>query len=216
MNSELLTSLNNNKGILLVVSGAAGTGKGTVNALLMKKYEGYEFSVSATTRAPRPSEIDGREYHFISKDAFKKAISEGNVIEYTEYCGNYYGTLKSELKKLDEGKNLILEIEVEGAMNIKRLFPESVTVFILPPDYETLRNRLVGRGTNTADDIENRMNKALCEFELVKNYDYAVVNHNGKAELAADAIAAIVESEKHKVFRSRDAVSEMFLKYKDK
>lgn len=210
MNNEYLTSLNGKKGILLVVSGAAGTGKGTVNALLMKNHEGYEFSVSATTRAPRPSEIDGREYHFISKEAFEKAISEGNVIEYTEYCGNYYGTLKSELKKLDEGKNLILEIEVEGAMNIKRLFPESVTVFILPPDYETLKNRLIGRGTNTAEDIENRMKKALLEFSLVKNYDYAVVNHDGRADLAAEAIAAIVEGEKHKVFRSQNNISEMF------
>ena len=204
------TTLRSNKGILLVVSGAAGTGKGTVNASLMKNHPGYCFSVSATTRAPRPGEVDGREYHFITKEEFERAISEGNVVEYMQYCGNYYGTLKSELEKLDEGKNLILEIEVEGAMNIKRLYPDSVTVFILPPDYETLRSRLVGRGTNAADDIERRMKKALYEFTLVKNYDYAVVNHSGMADCTAEAIASIVESEKHRVSRAPGAVEEMF------
>ncbi len=210
METAALTSLHNPKGILLVVSGAAGTGKGTVNAQLLKNHSDYEFSVSATTRAPRPGETDGREYHFISRAEFEQAIQEKNVIEYTEYCGNYYGTLKSELKKLDEGKNLILEIEVEGAMNIKRLFPDSVTVFILPPDYETLKKRLVGRGTNTPEDIENRMKKALHEFTLVKEYDYAVLNRDGEADKTAEAIASIVECEKHRVFRAPGAVEKMF------
>lgn len=207
-----ITSLRGNKGILLVVSGAAGTGKGTVNASLMKNHSDYCFSVSATTRPPRPSEVNGREYHFITKEEFECAIAEGNVVEYTQYCGNYYGTLKSELKKLDEGKNLILEIEVEGAMNIKRLYPDSVTVFILPPDYETLRSRLVGRGTNAADDIERRMNKALYEFTLVKDYDYAIVNHSGMADRTAEVIASIVEGEKHKTSRAPGAVEEMFFR----
>ncbi len=204
----------NEKGILLVVSGAAGTGKGTVNASLRKNHEGYEFSVSATTREPRPGEENGREYYFISKEAFEKEIADGNVIEYTYYCGNYYGTLKSELKKLDMGKNLILEIEVEGAMNIKRLFPDSVTVFILPPDYDTLKARLVGRGTNTPEDIENRMNKAMAEFKNVKNYDYAVINSDGGADAAADAIAAIVESERHRVSRAPEAIEKIFFNNK--
>ncbi len=205
-----MTTLLPPRGILLVVSGAAGTGKGTVTANLLKNHEGYAFSVSATTRPPRPGEVDGREYRFITKEAFEKEIREGNVIEYTYYCGNYYGTMKSELSKLDDGKNLILEIEVEGAMNIKRLFPEAVTVFVLPPDYETLRARLVGRGTNTADDIENRMKKALTEFSLIGQYDYAVVNRTGHAEEAAATIAAIVESEKHRVFRTLDDVKRLF------
>lgn len=205
-----MTTLESPKGILLVVSGAAGTGKGTVNAILMKEHDDFVFSVSATTRAPRPGEVDGREYHFLTREQFEEQIRTGGVIEYTEYCGNYYGTLKSELRKLDEGKNLILEIEVEGAMNIKRLFPDSVTVFILPPDAVTLRNRLVNRGTNTADDIENRMRRALEEFTLVEHYDYAVVNHDGKAKDAADAIYAIVRSEQHKANRAEGAMNRLF------
>lgn len=207
-----MTTLEQPKGILLVVSGAAGTGKGTVNAKLMAKHPEFVFSVSATTRQPRPGEVDGREYHFITREQFETEIATGGVVEYTEYCGNYYGTLKSELEKLNEGKNLILEIEVEGAMNIKRLFPDCVTVFILPPDYETLRARLVGRGTNTADDVENRMKRALEEFVLVSHYDYAVVNRNGEAEAAADAIYGIVEGEKHKTARCGNAMERLFFR----
>ncbi len=210
MENRALTSLSGERGILLVISGAAGTGKGTVNASLLRRHEEYRYSVSATTRAPRPGEVDGREYHFISRQAFEEAIREGNILEYTEYCGNYYGTPRSELKKLDEGKNLILEIEVEGAMNIKRLFPESVTVFILPPDYETLKRRLIGRGTNTPEDIENRMKKALSEFTFVKDYDYAVLNRDGEADRTADVIASIVECEKHKTARAPGAVETLF------
>lgn len=209
-----MTTLESPKGILLVVSGAAGTGKGTVNHLLMEAHPEFEFSVSATTRAPRLGEVDGREYHFITREAFEREIADGGVVEYTEYCGNYYGTLKRELKKLEEGKNLILEIEVEGAMNIKRLFPDSVLVFILPPDYTTLRNRLVGRGTNAADDIENRMKRALEEFVLVSHYDYAVVNDDGKAADAAEAIYEIVKSEQHRTSRCGKAMEKLFFEKK--
>ena len=205
-----MTTLGNRKGVLLVVSGAAGTGKGTVNQLLRQAHPEFEFSVSATTRAPRPGEEDGREYYFLTREAFEREIAEGGVVEYTEYCGNYYGTLKKELSKLDEGKNLILEIEVEGAMNIKRLFPDSVLVFILPPDYDTLRDRLVGRGTNTPDDIDHRMKRALEEFVLVSHYDYAVVNDNGKAAEAAEAIYHIVKSEQHKTSRCGEAMERLF------
>lgn len=205
-----MTTLKKPKGILLVVSGAAGTGKGTVNSTLLKLHNDFCFSVSATTRAPRVGEQDGREYHFITREQFEEKIKNGGVIEYTEYCGNYYGTLKSELSKLDEGKNLILEIEVEGAMNIKKLFPDSVTVFILPPDYTTLKNRLVNRGTNTAEDIENRMKRALEEFVLVGSYDYLVVNEDNKAEEAAEAIYQIVKTEQHKATRNADAMEKLF------
>lgn len=207
-----MTTLQKPKGILLIVSGAAGTGKGTVNGILLRDYPDFAFSVSATTRAPRPGEINGKQYHFISREEFEEQIKNDGVIEYTEYCGNYYGTLKSELKKLDEGKNLILEIEVEGAMNIKRLYPDSVAVFILPPDYDTLKNRLVNRGTNTPEDIDNRMRRALEEFILVNQYDYAVVNHDGKADEAAQAIYEIVKGEQHKVSRNLCAVERLFFK----
>lgn len=206
-----MTTLSSKKGILLVVSGSSGTGKGTVNAKLMQRHPEFAFSVSATTRAPRPGETDGKEYHFISRESFEEQIRQGGVIEYTEYCGNYYGTLKSELEKLETGKHLLLEIEVEGAMNIKRLFPEAVTVFILPPDAKTLRQRLVDRHTNTDADIENRMHEAMKEFALAKNYDYVVVNHDGKADEAAEAIFSIVESEKHRASRVAEQIDAMFL-----
>ena len=209
-----MTTLTKQKGILLIVSGAAGTGKGTVNGMLLRDYPDFAFSVSATTRAPRPGEIDGREYHFLTREQFEEQIKNDGVIEYTEYCGNYYGTLKSELHKLDEGKNLILEIETDGAMNVKRLFPDSVAVFILPPDYETLKNRLVNRGTNTPDDIERRMKRALEEFAFVKYYDYAVVNHDGKADEAARAIYEIVLGEQHKVSRIGGAIEKLFFENK--
>ena len=210
-----MTTLQKPKGLLLVVSGAAGTGKGTVNACLMQAHpDDYAFSVSATTREPRPGEQDGVNYYFISKEEFEKLIENDGTVEYTQYCGNYYGTLKSELKKLDEGKNLILEIEVEGAANIKRIFPQSVTVFILPPDYDTLKNRLVGRGTNTPEDIENRMNKALKEFALAKNYDYAVVNADGKAEEAAEAIHNIILAERQKAERISGNVEDILAPHK--
>ncbi len=209
-----MTTLNKPKGILLIVSGAAGTGKGTVNGMLLRDYPNFAFSVSATTRAPRPGETDGKEYHFLTREQFEDQIRNDGVIEYTEYCGNYYGTLKSELRKLEEGKNLILEIETDGAMNVKRLFPDSVAVFILPPDYDTLRNRLVNRGTNTPEDIERRMKRALEEFELVKDYDYVVVNQDGKADEAAQAIYDIVIGEQHKVSRNQGAVEKIFFENK--
>ncbi len=209
-----MTTLNKPKGILLIVSGAAGTGKGTVNGMLLRDYPNFAFSVSATTRAPRPGEVDGREYHFLSREQFEEQIRNDGVIEYTEYCGNYYGTLKSELRKLEEGKNLILEIETDGAMNVKRLFPDSVAVFILPPDYDTLKSRLVNRGTNTPEDIERRMKRALEEFALVKDYDYVVVNEDGKADEAAQAIYEIVIGEQHKVSRSEGAIEKIFFENK--
>ncbi|MBE6582200.1 MAG: guanylate kinase [Ruminococcaceae bacterium] len=209
-----MTTLKTPKGILLIVSGAAGTGKGTVNGMLLRDYPNFAFSVSATTRAPRPGEIDGREYHFLTREQFEEQIRNDGVIEYTEYCGNYYGTLKSELRKLEEGKNLILEIETDGAMNVKRLFPDSVAVFILPPDYDTLKSRLVNRGTNTPEDIERRMKRALEEFALVKDYDYVVVNEDGKADEAAQAIYDIVIGEQHKVSRSKGAIEKIFFENK--
>ena len=209
-----MTTLKAPKGILLVVSGAAGTGKGTVNSMLMKAHPEFVLSVSATTRQPRPGEVNGREYHFITREQFEEHIKNGGVVEYTEYCGNYYGTLRSELSKLDEGKNLILEIEVEGATNIKRLFPDSVSVFILPPDYDTLKNRLVNRGTNTADDIENRMRRSLEEFVVAAKYDYIVVNDDGRAQEAADAIYEIVKSEQHRAQRNADAMQTLFFNKK--
>ena len=201
------TTLRSNKGILLVVSGAAGTGKGTVNASLMKNHPGYCFSVSATTRAPRPGEVDGREYHFITKEEFERAISEGNVVEYTQYCGNYYGNLKSELEKLDEGKNLILEIEVEGAMNIKKIFPECVLIFILPPSMSELERRLRKRGTETEETIAARIAQARNELQFADKFDYLVVN--GELEKAVDDVNTVILAEKMNTKRSLSLLEEI-------
>ena len=199
------------RGMLIVLSGPSGSGKGTIIKSLLSSRKDTVLSISVTTRQPRPGEVDGVHYFFRTRDEFEEMIASDTLLEYAEYNGNYYGTPKKAVTDmLEQGRDVILKIEVEGAMNIKRLYPDSVTVFILPPDYETLRSRLVGRGTNAADDIERRMKKALYEFTLVKNYDYAVVNHSGMADCTAEAIASIVESEKHRVSRAPGAVEEMF------
>ena len=138
-----------NKGILLVVSGPAGSGKGTVNAHLLKR-DDFKYSVSATTRAARPGEVNGVNYHFITKEDFLGRIERGEMLEYTEYCGNYYGTpLKEAEDVLHSGKNLILEIEVEGARNVKTRYPEAVLIMLLPPSFKVQEQRLRGRGTET-------------------------------------------------------------------
>ena len=200
----------NPTGILLTISGAAGTGKGTVIHEIMKMSPDFAYSVSATTRAPRPGEIDGVNYHFVSRERFEEMIVGGELIEYTQYCGNYYGTPVSELEKLKKGLNLILEIEVEGASNIKRLYPDSVAVFITAPDFRILRERLVGRGTNTPDDIENRLKRALAEYGFAETFDYAVVNENGCPDAAAEAIINIARSEQHRTKRNLKALDERF------
>lgn len=195
--------MNHENGLLLVVSGCAGTGKGTVIAALRSRYADlYTYSVSATTRAPRPGEIDHVHYHFLSQDTFEDAIRHSDMLEYTKYCGNYYGTPKSELQKTADGKHLILEIEVEGAGNVKQIYPEAVTVFIAPPDMTTLEARLRGRGTNTEDDIRARMHRARAELARIPDYDYVVVNEDGGAEQAAEQIHAILCSEQLRTNRS--------------
>ena len=205
------TVLGNEKGVLLVVSGASGTGKGTVNRLLLRMYpEEFAFSVSATTRKPRNNEKDGEDYAFITREEFERKIRDGEMLEYTEYCGNYYGTPKSELDKLDGGKNLILELEIDGAKNVKSKIPDAVAVFVLPPDYETLKARLEGRGTNAPEDIRRRLDRALEEFRQTDCYDYFVVNPDGGAEKAAEAVRSIVNAHKHSSQRGREKFGLLF------
>ena len=152
-----------NKGLMIVVSGPAGSGKGTVNARLLESDE-YVYSVSATTRAPRPGEINGVNYHFISREEFEGRIARGEMLEHTEYCNNYYGTpLKEALEVLESGRNLILEIEVEGAMNVKRLYPVAVLIMLLPPSFAVQEARLRGRGTETEAVILQRLARTLSQ-----------------------------------------------------
>ena len=183
------------KGLLLVISGPAGSGKGTVNAHLLAR-DDFKYSVSATTRAPRPGEVDGVNYHYITKEDFLGRIERGEMLEHTEYCGNYYGTpLKEAEEVLKSGKNLILEIEVEGARNVKAKYPDAVLVMLLPPSYAVQEQRLRGRGTETEDKILERLARAKEEIYCANDYDYVVYNHDGKDKEAAEDILAIVRAE---------------------
>ena len=199
-----------NKGIMLVVSGPAGSGKGTVNAKLLAR-DDFAFSVSATTRAARPGEVDGVNYHFITRESFLERIDSGDMLEYTEYCGNFYGTpLKEAEEVLRSGKNLILEIEVEGAMNVKRKYPDAVLVLLLPPSYSVQEARLRGRGTETEEKILLRLARAKEEVALADCYDYVVYNYDNRADEAAAHILSIVDAEKCSIKRN-DRVADKYL-----
>lgn len=207
------------KGLLVVISGPAGSGKGTTvksildggsahDAVVAEK---FRCSVSATTRAPRPAEKDGVSYHFITHDEFRARIERGEMLEYTEYCGNYYGTPKSEIEdSISRGINVILEIEVDGAGQIKRLFPDAVLIMLLPPDFKTLEKRLRDRGTNTPEDIANRLDQSRTELECFDLYDYVVVNGDGAFEAAADEIINICRAEQSRTSRRKDFKDNFF------
>ena len=195
-----------NKGIMLVLSGPAGCGKGTVRTHLLDTGD-YTLSVSATTRAPRPGEINGVDYYYITKDEFVSRIKAGEMLEYTEYCGNYYGTPKKEAEAvLKSGKNLLLEIEVEGARNVKAKFPDAVLVLLLPPTRAIQEQRLRSRGTETEDVIRMRLERAKDEIRFAKCYDYVVYNYDGQPDKAAKEILSIIDAEKLSVKRNPDIV----------
>ena len=198
------------RGLLLVVSGPAGSGKGTVNSQLVATGD-FVFSVSATTRSPRPGEIDGVNYHFIDKEEFQRRIDANGFLEYTTYCDNYYGTpLKEALAVLESGKNLILEIECDGAKNVKKIFPDAVLIMLIPPTYAIQEERLRGRATEPEDVIVKRLEKAKREIAQLDAYDYIVYNFNGGSAVAADDIKAIVRAEKLARHRQPDAEKKYF------
>ena len=164
-------------GILAIVSGFSGAGKGTLMHELLSRYEGYSLSVSATTRKPREGEMDGRDYFFIGREEFERMISEHAFIEYARYVDNYYGTPKKYVEdQLAAGKDVILEIEVQGAMIVKQQYPDAITVFVMPPNAAELKRRLEGRKTEAADVIAGRLKRAGEESELMAMYDYLLVN----------------------------------------
>lgn len=164
-------------GILAIVSGFSGAGKGTLMHELLSRYEGYSLSVSATTRKPREGEMDGRDYFFIGREEFERMISEHAFIEYARYVDNYYGTPKKYVEdQLAAGKDVILEIEVQGAMIVKQQYPDAITVFVTPPNAAELKRRLEGRKTEAADVIAGRLKRAGEESELMAMYDYLLVN----------------------------------------
>lgn len=165
------------KGVLVVVSGFSGAGKGTLMKELMNRYDNYALSISMTTRKPRPGEVDGVHYFFVDTDEFKKTIDEDGLVEYACYCDNYYGTPKKYVEEqLQSGKDVILEIEIQGALKVKEKFPDALLVFVMAPTAETLKARLTGRGTETPEVIEQRMNRAQEEAEGIEKYDAILIN----------------------------------------
>lgn len=199
------------KGLLFIISGPAGSGKGTVVNSLIKNHPELSLSVSATTRAPRAGEIDGVHYHFISKDEFEKLIEKGEVLEHTTYCENYYGTLKREVLKANKaGRDIILEIEVDGAMQVKKKVRGAVTIMLTPPDAASLEKRLRGRGTETDEVIKWRLNRAKEEIKLIGNYDYSVVNNDGEADKCAELIYDIIKAE-HQKTKYTKSIAEKFI-----
>lgn len=191
----------NKQGLLVVVSGFSGAGKGTAMKRLLEKYDTYALSVSATTRAPREGEQDGREYFFKTVEEFQDMIAKDQLVEYAQYVTNYYGTPKAYVEEqLASGKNVILEIEIQGALKIKEKFPDAVLMFIVPPSTAVLRERLIGRGTETPEVIEARLKRAAEEAEGVEAYDYVVVNDN--LEDCVEDINEIIKSEQKKVAKN--------------
>ena len=165
------------KGILIVVSGFSGAGKGTLMKELLKRYDNYALSVSMTTRAPREGEVDGESYFFVDKETFERTIAEDGLIEYASYCGNYYGTPREYVERcLENGLDVILEIEIQGALKVKEKFPEALLLFVMPPDAAELKRRLEGRGTESPEVIRQRLTRASEEADGIEKYEYLIIN----------------------------------------
>lgn len=196
------------RGILVVVSGFSGAGKGTLMKRLMEKYDNYALSVSATTRAPRPGEEHGREYFFHTKKEFEELILEDALIEYAQYVDNYYGTPKAYVEKqLNMGKDVILEIEIQGALKVKKKMPNILLLFVTPPNAEELKHRLVNRGTESMDVIESRLSRASEEAKGMSEYDYILIND--VIEECVDNMHSIIQSQHDAVKNRQEFIKEI-------
>ncbi|MDM8534947.1 guanylate kinase [Clostridiaceae bacterium HSG29] len=197
------------RGLLIVVSGPSGAGKGTICANLLTKKNSIYPSVSTTTREPRKGEIRGINYNYISKEDFEEKIENNQFLEYAKVYDNYYGTPKDfVLEKLSKGEDVLLEIDIQGAIKVREKFPEGIFVFILPPSMAELRNRIVNRGSETKESLEKRFMAAFHEIKLIKKYDYFIVND--KIEDSTRNLVSIIEAEKSRVVKNVDEIIEKF------
>ena len=195
-------------GLLVVVSGPAGVGKGSIVKKMMELSDTVVLSVSATSRVPRPAENEGVNYFFKTREEFQKMIENNKLIEWVEYCGNYYGTPKDFVEsEIEKGHSVILEIEVEGAFNVRRMFPECILCFILPPSYQELEKRLRGRATETEEIIQKRLMRAKEEFKFIDQYDYIILNDT--VDQAAQRFVNIVESEQMRTQRNLEMIEKL-------
>lgn len=196
------------KGILIVVSGFSGAGKGTLMKQLVHSYDNYALSVSMTTRKPRPGETEGKEYFFVAKEEFERKIKEEGLIEYASYCDNYYGTPKEYVEKqLEKGKDVILEIEIQGALKVKKKFPTALLLFVMPPSAEELKRRLEGRGTETSEVIGKRLKRAAQEAEGIENYDFIVIND--KLDECVQEMHGLITAAHETPARNQEFISKM-------
>lgn len=199
------------KGRLLVISGPSGAGKGSISKRILEEVDDLIYSISMTTRAPRPGEINGENYFFVTHEQFEAKIRENGFLEYAKVYGEYYGTPKAKVMELlDEGKDVVLEIDIQGAMNIRKSYPKGVLIFILPPSMAELRKRITGRGSETIGDIELRLGEALKEIAYIDKYDYCVVN--GDLDEAVNRVKAIIIAEHSRV---EEDIYELIQEYKE-
>lgn len=199
------------KGRLLVISGPSGAGKGSISKRILEEVDDLIYSISMTTRAPRPGEINGKNYFFVTHEQFEQTIQEDGFLEYAKVYGEYYGTPKARVMELlDEGMDVVLEIDIQGAMNVRKSYPKGVLIFILPPSMAELRKRITGRGSETKGDIELRMGEALKEIAYIDKYDYCVVN--GDLDEAVNRVKAIIIAEHSRV---EEDIYELIQEYKE-
>jgi len=197
------------KGLLIIVSGPSGAGKGTICKELITRDDSIVVSVSATTRKARSGEVDGSSYHFINRERFESLINDDGFLEHASVYDHYYGTPKNfVIEQITKGKNVLLEIDIQGALQVKKKYPEGIFIFVLPPSMQTLKERIVGRGSETPESLEKRLSSAYSEIELIKNYDYFIVNDT--VSHATDILQAIITAEKCRVNADIEAIVRRF------
>ena len=197
-----------NKGILAVVSGFSGAGKGTLMKALLQKYDNYALSISATTRSPRAGEADGREYFFLTEEAFEEKIRKNELIEYARYVNHYYGTPRNYVEqKMAEGKDVILEIEIQGALKVKEQYPDAILLFVMPPNALTLKSRLTGRGTETEEVIDARLKRAADEAEGIEAYDYILINDD--LDACVEQMHCLIQGQHCRVSQNLELIQQM-------